>query len=94
MPLLDIKTVKKLTVLCTLEESTVHTVDQYAAFAKAPANEVVNKAIEYALSKDSEFQKYRTANPKAPAALRVKKPSSGASGARRGPKSASFVAAN
>ncbi|AXC15984.1 hypothetical protein ACPOL_6774 (plasmid) [Acidisarcina polymorpha] len=94
MPLLDIKLIKKLTVLCTLEESTVQTVDQYAAFAKAPADEVVNKAIEYALGRDSEFQKYRAANPKAPAALRVKTPSSGSPNKKRGPKPASLIAAD
>ncbi len=94
MPLLDIKTIKKLTVLCTLEESTVHTVDQYAAFAKASADEVVNKAIEFALAKDAEFQKYRVANPKVPVSLRVKKPASVSASARRGPKPASSLAAD
>ena len=59
MPLLEIKPTKKINVLCSLEESTALLVNQYAAFAKAPGDDVVNKAIEYAFSKDAEFQKFR-----------------------------------
>jgi hypothetical protein len=92
MPLLEIKPIKKLTALCTLEESIALQVDQYAAFANAPADEVVNKALEYTFAKDSEFQKYRTQNPKAPVALRVKKPAGPATGKRRGPKPAAMAA--
>ena len=66
MPLLDIKATRKVTVICSLEESTAIQVDQYAAFANAPADEVVNKALEYAFGKDSEFQKFRVSNPNAP----------------------------
>ena len=92
MPLLEIKATRKVSVLCTLEESTALQVNQYAAFAKAQGDDVVNKALEYAFSKDSEFQKYRLSNPNAPSALRVKKPASAATGARRGPKPASMAA--
>jgi hypothetical protein len=31
-------------------------VDQYAAFVKAPADEVVNSALEYVFGKDHDFQ--------------------------------------
>jgi hypothetical protein len=93
MPLLDIKETKKLTVICSLEESTAIQVDQYAAFVQRPPDEVVNSALQYAFGKDSEFQKYRSTNPKAPSTLRVKKSASVTTGARRGPKPAS-VAAN
>jgi len=92
MPLLEIKPTKKINVLCSLEESTALMVNQYAAFAKAHGDDVVNKAIEYAFSKDAEFQKYRTANPSAPVALRVKKSATVTTGARRGPKAASLAA--
>ena len=44
MPLLDIKETKKLTVICSLEESTAIQVDQYAAFVQRPPDEVVNSA--------------------------------------------------
>jgi hypothetical protein len=92
MPLLEIKPTKKINVLCSLEESTALQVNQYAAFAKAHADDVVNKALEYAFSKDAEFQKYRVANPNAPISLRIKKPASVSTGARRGPKPASLAA--
>lgn len=88
MPLLEIKATKKVTALCSLEESTALMVDQYAAFTKASADEVVNKAIEYVFGKDSEFQKYRSTNPTPRPALRIKKPATTATGARRGPKPA------
>lgn len=86
MPLLEIKTARKVTVLCTLEQSTVESVDHYAAFVNASGDDVVNKAIEYVLNKDTEFQKYRNTNPKVTPALRVKKAASTPNGARRGPK--------
>ena len=92
MPLLEIKPTKKINVLCSLEESTALLVNQYAAFAKASGDDVVNKALEYAFSKDAEFQKYRTSNPSAPVALRVKKSASLASATRRGPKSTAVAA--
>jgi hypothetical protein len=92
MPLLEIKATRKVSVLCTLEESTALQVNQYAAFAKEQGDDVVNKALEYAFSKDSEFQKYCVSNPNAPAALRVKKPASVSTGARRGPKQTSIAA--
>lgn len=47
MPLLEIKATKKVTALCSLEESTALMVDQYAAFTDASADDVVNRAIEW-----------------------------------------------
>jgi hypothetical protein len=94
MPLLEIKQTRKLTAICLLEESTAAQVDQYAAFAKASPDEVVNKAIEYAFGKDSEFQKFRSTEPKVPPMLRIKKPATAPTGARRGPKPATLAAAD
>lgn len=76
MALLDIKTTKRITITCSLEEEIAVQVDQYAAFLKVPADDVVNKALEYVFSKDREFQQYREQHADAPAAssLRVKKP--------------------
>jgi hypothetical protein len=88
MPLLEIKATKKVTALCSLEESTALQVDQYAAFVKCLPDEVVNKALEYTFGKDTEFQKYRQTNPQHTPMLRIKKPAAPASGARRGPKPA------
>ena len=92
MPLLEIKPTKKVTALCTLEESTALQVDQYAAFVKASADDVVNKALEYTFAKDSEFQKFRSTLLKPPPALRVKKSVSASPGARRGPRPAPATA--
>ena len=94
MPLLDIKQTRKLTAICSLEESIALQVDQYAAFIKASPDEVVNKAIEYTFGKDAEFQKFRSTGPKVPALLRIKRPVTPVSGARRGPKPGNAVAAD
>jgi len=88
--LLDIRITKKVTITCSLEESTANQVDQYAAFAKVPADDVVNKALEYVFTKDRDFQQFRESNPneKASAALRIKKPIAAPTGAKRGRKPA------
>ena len=90
MPLLEIKLSKKIDALTALEESTAIMIEQYAAFVKVPADEVINSSLEYVFSKDKEFQQYLTDNPKAPefSSLRVqqngdksgRKPSSSARG--------------
>ncbi len=79
----------------TSSVSTAIQVDQYAAFANVPADDVVNKALEYVFTKDRDFQQFRETNPneKAPAALRIKKPIIAAVGAKRGRKP-SLVAAD
>ena len=64
MPLLEIKLSKKIETLCSLEESTAILVEHYAAFAKAPADEVINTSLEYVFSKDKEFQTYLEKAPK------------------------------
>jgi len=93
--LLDIRTTKKITAVITLEESTAVRIDRYAAFASVPADDVVNKALEYVFQKDKDFQQFLHEEPsvKAPIALRVKKPASAVTGARRGPKPG-YVAAD
>ena len=94
MPLLDITTTKKITATVGLEESTAKQVDQYAAFLKVGADDVVNKALEYVFSKDKEFHQFRDANTDAKAhpALRVKKVAGVAESKPRGRKSTSSTA--
>ncbi len=94
MPLLEIKQTRKVTVTCTLEESTATQVNQYATFAQCQPDDVVNKALEYTFGKDTEFQKYRATEPKITAQLRLKKPAVVPTGTRRGPKASSFAAAD
>lgn len=94
MALLEIPPVKKLIATVCLEESTAKLVDQYAAFLKAPADDVVNKALEYVFTKDKEFQQFRENNvdAKGQRPLRVKPLVSNATGERRGPKPGSATA--
>jgi hypothetical protein len=88
MALLAIKVSKKVSINCQLEESTAIQVDKYAAFAKAPADDVVNSALEYVFSKDKDFLEYLEKNPElaAPETLRVKNPEESAAAGKRGPK--------
>ena len=76
MPLLSIQASKKVETTVRLEESTAKRVDQYAHFAKASADDVVNQALEYVFTKDKDFQRYLTQHQggETPAALRIKKP--------------------
>lgn len=90
MALLNDKVSSKVSMSCSLEESTAIQVDQYAAFLKIPADDVVNKALEYVFSRDKEFQQYReqNADTKVAASLRIKKPGPAAAkgkGARKQP---------
>ena len=94
MPLLDIKQVRKVTVTCLLEESTAIQVDQYAAFVQCLPDEVVNKALEYTFGKDTEFQKFRSTQPKVASQLRIRRPAAAPTNTRREPSPASGVAAD
>ena len=63
-----------------LDESTAAQVDQSAAFLRASADDVVDKALTYVFSKDRDFQEFlKTPQAKqAASALRVRKgPSNG-----------------
>lgn len=88
MPLLEVTQIKKVTAIVLLEESIAKQVDQYAAFIKAPADEVVNSALDYVFGKDRDFQVFRTENPnpKTSGALRVRKPIDASTGKKRGRK--------
>lgn len=58
MPLLEITTSRKVTATVSLEEPTANLVNQYAAFTRVAADDVVNKALEYVFTKDKDFQKF------------------------------------
>ena len=74
MPLLEIVQVRRVTASVRLDESTAATIDQYAAFLHASADEVVNKALSYVFAKDRDFQEFlRTpAAANVPASLRIR----------------------
>jgi hypothetical protein len=56
MPLLEITTSRKVTATVSLEEPTANLVNQYAAFTRVAADDVVNKALEYVFTKDKDFR--------------------------------------
>jgi hypothetical protein len=81
MPLLEINQIRHISASVRLDESIAAQVDQYAAFIRASADDVVEKALNYVFSKDREFQDFlKTPQAKQVAsALRVRKgPSNGA----------------
>jgi len=81
MPLLEINQVRHISASVRLDESTAAQVDQYAAFIRASADDVVDKALNYVFSKDRDFQEFlKTPQAKqAASTLRVRKaPSNGA----------------
>ena len=86
MPLLSIQASKKVETTVRLEESTAKRVDQYAHFAKASADDVVNQALEYVFTKDKDFQQYLDQHQggDTPSALRIKRPAVAPPGKKNG----------
>jgi hypothetical protein len=62
MALLEVQHVKKVTATVQMEELIALSVDRYAAFIHAGAEDVINRALEYVFAKDKDFQKYITEN--------------------------------
>ena len=58
MPLLEITQSRQISASVRLDEATATQVDQYAAFIKASADDVVDKALNYVFGKDREFQDF------------------------------------
>ena len=58
MPLLEITQSRQISASVRLDEATATEVDQYAAFIKASADDVVDKALNYVFSKDRDFQDF------------------------------------
>jgi hypothetical protein len=58
MALLEIAQTRQITATIRLDEKIAAQVDQYAAFVHAPADEVINHALEYVFSKDRDFQDF------------------------------------
>jgi hypothetical protein len=81
MPLLEITQSRQISASIRLDEATAIQVNQYAAFIKATADDVVEKALDYVFSKDRDFQEFLK-SPQAQqvtSTLRVRKgPSNGA----------------
>ena len=75
MPLLEINQIRHICASVRLDEATAAQVDQYAAFIRASADDVVDKALNYVFSKDRDFQEFlKTPQSKQVAStLRVRK---------------------
>ena len=58
MPLLEVIQSRQISASIRLDEATATQVDQYAAFIKATADDVVDKALNYVFSKDRDFQEF------------------------------------
>ena len=58
MPLLEISQSRQISASVRLDKATAIQVDQYAAFIRASADDVVDKALNYVFSKDRDFQDF------------------------------------
>ena len=58
MPLLEINRTERISATITLDANVASQLDQYAAFLRASADEVVDKALGYVFTKDREFQDF------------------------------------
>jgi hypothetical protein len=58
MPLLEIIQTRQVTASIRLDKSTAALIDRYAAFLRASADEVVDKALCYVFAKDRDFQDF------------------------------------
>ena len=59
MPLLEIAQTRRfVSAMIRIEDTTARRIDQYAAFMKTTADEVVDKALVYVFAKDKDFQEF------------------------------------
>jgi hypothetical protein len=59
MPLLEIAQTRRfVSAMIRVEDTTAQRIDQYAAFMKTTADEVVDKALVYVFAKDKDFQEF------------------------------------
>ena len=58
MPLLEVIQTRQISASIRLSDTTATQVDQYAAFIRACADDVVEQALSYVFSKDRDFQEF------------------------------------
>ena len=75
MPLLEVTQTRYVSASIRLTDTTASQVDQYAAFIKASADDVVEQALAYVFSKDRDFQEFlKSADARrVPPTLRVRR---------------------
>ena len=93
MPLLEINQIRHISASVRLDESTAAQVDQYAAFIRVSADDVVDKALNNIFSKDRDFQEFlKTPQAKQVAStLRVRKIGNNGAAEQPGKKVAAAV---
>ena len=67
MPLLEVIQTRHVSTSIRLTDATATQVDQYAAFIRASADNVVEQALTYVFTKDRDFQEFL----KSPEAQRI-----------------------
>ncbi len=84
MPLLEVQKFTHVTATVAIEQSLAASVDKYAAFIHASADEVIAKAVEYVFAKDRDFQKFLASDEagSVPASLQIRECRNGAKRAR------------
>jgi hypothetical protein len=58
MPLLEVVQTRQISASIRLTDSTANQVDQYAAFIKASADDVIEEALKHCFGKDRDFQEF------------------------------------
>lgn len=58
MPLLEVVQTRHISASIRLTDATAAQVDQYAAFIRASADDVVEQALMYVFGKDRDFQEF------------------------------------
>src|SRR5215831_2657052 len=93
MPLLEINQSRHICASVRLDEATAAQVDQHAAFIRASADYVVDKALNYVFAKDRDFQEFlETSQAKQVAStLRIRKLGNNGASVEPGKKIASGV---
>ena len=76
MPLLEVVQTRQISASVRLTDTTASQVDQYAAFIRASADDVVEQALAYVFSKDRDFQEFLKSPDaqKITPTLRIRKP--------------------
>ena len=91
MPLLEVTQTRQISASIRLTDSTATQVDQYAAFIRASADDVVEQALAYVFTKDRDFQDFLKSPDaqKITPTLRIRKPAANETGERQSKKSSS-----
>jgi len=76
MPLLEVVQTRQISASIRLTDSTANQVDQYAAFVRASADDVIEEALKHCFGKDRDFQEFLKSPDarKITPTLRIRKP--------------------